>query len=32
MKQLWMIAVILTLCGAIGLTSCSKEDDGEHFS
>ena len=32
MKQIWMIAVILTLCGAIGLTSCSKEDDGEHQS
>ncbi len=27
-----MIAVILTLCGAIGQTSCSKEDDGEHQS
>ena len=32
MKQLWMIAVILTLCGAIGMTSCSKEDDGEYQS
>ena len=26
-KKLWMIAAILTLCGTIGLTSCSNSDD-----
>ena len=27
MKKIWMIAAILTLCGTIGLTSCSNDDD-----